>query len=157
MQTKNLMKPISTLVLFIFLSLQSFSQSLEGEWKGSYTYGKGSSFSDFDMPVNINSPISLYFKLNKDSSYNVYSYSKGKNIAGKDTIVVCKVLYSKTAPDSLYLEETQVLKPLNAEPACFQKMYLKIKREKRLTLLEGTWESEIDCDNSGKIKFIKKD
>ncbi len=151
------MKIRTTLILFIILSQQTFSQSLEGEWKGSFTYGKGASFSDFDMPVNTSSPVSLYFKLNKDSSYNVYSYSRGKNIAGKDTIIVCKVLYRKTAPDSLYLEETNVLKPLNAEPACFQKMYLKIKREKKFTILEGIWESEIDCDNSGKIKFIKKD
>ena len=148
---------ISTLIFSTFLFFQSFSQSLEGEWKGSYAYAKQTYFSDFDMPVDKKSPIKLYFKLNTDSSYSIYSYSKGKDIAGKDTIVVCKVLYKKTSSDSLYLEETAVLKPSNAEPACFQKMYLKIKREKKLTILEGTWKSEGECNSSGKIKFTKKD
>lgn len=148
---------ISTLIFSTFLSLQCFSQSLEGEWKGSYAYEKLIYFSDFDIPVDKKNPIKLYFKLNPDSSYSIYSYSKGKDIAGKDTIVVCKVLYRKTSSDSLYLEETAVLKPSNAEPACFQKMYLKIKREKKLTILEGTWKSEGECNSSGKIKFTKKD
>jgi hypothetical protein len=71
--------------------------------------------------------------------------------------VVCKVQYQRKSADSLYLEETQVLKPKNATQACFQKMYLKIRREKKLTILEGTWKSEGDCNNSGNIKFIKKD
>jgi hypothetical protein len=153
----NFMKAISTLIFFTCLSLQSFSQSLEGEWKGSFTYGKRVYFSDYDMPVDISNSISLYFKLNKDSSYTVYSYSRGKDVAGKDTIVVCKVLYRKTSPDSLYLEETEVLKPANAEAACFQKMYLKIKKEKKLTVLDGTWQTEKECKDSGKIKFIRKD
>lgn len=150
-------KTISTLFLSAFLFLQSASQSLEGEWKGSYAYDKLTYFSDFDIPVDKKNPINLYFKFNADSSYSIYSYSKGKDIAGKDTIVVCKVLYKKTSSDSLYLEETEVLKPSNAEPACFQKMYLKIKREKKLTILEGTWKSEGECNSSGKIKFTKKD
>jgi hypothetical protein len=144
------MKAITTFILFIFLSFLSFSQSLEGEWKGSFT-------TEWDIPIDIASPIKLYFKINKDSSYAVYSYSKGHDVNGKDTIVVCKVQYQRKSADSLYLEETQVLKPKNATQACFQKMYLKIRREKKLTILEGTWKSEGDCNNSGNIKFIKKD
>jgi hypothetical protein len=144
------MKGISTLILFIFISLQCFSQSLEGEWKGYFT-------RELDIPVDITSPIKLYFKLNKDSSYTVFSYSKGHDADGNDTIVVCKVLYRKTSADSIYLEESQVLKPKKAPNACLQKMYLKIRREKKLTILEGTWQTEKECKGTGKIKFIKKD
>jgi hypothetical protein len=143
------MKIISTIVLFIFLSLRCFSQSLEGEWKGSYDI-------DLDVPVSVTRPIKLYFVLNKDSSYNVYSYSKGQDLDRRDTIIVCKVLYKKISEDSLYLEEIQVLKPKNAAPSCFQKMYLKIKRKDRSILLEGTWQSEKKCNSSGKIRFTKK-
>jgi len=153
----NFMKAISTFIFFSFLWLTSLSQSLEGEWKGSFTYGNESYFSDFDIPVAISNSISLYFKLNKDSSYTIYSYSKGKDHKGKDTIVVCKVLYQRNAADSLYLEETEVLRPVKAEQACFQKMYLNIRRKNKSTVLEGTWKSEGECNNSGKIKFTKKD
>jgi hypothetical protein len=144
------MKTISFLFIFLFLSLPCFSQSLEGEWKGSFS-------TELDIPIDIPSPIKLYFKLNKDSSYTVYSYSKGHDQKGNDTIVVCKVLYQRTAADSLYLEETLVLKPENARSSCFQKMYLSIKREKAATILEGTWKTGNECNSNGKIKFIKKD
>jgi len=109
------------------------------------------------MPIDIANPIKLYFKLNKDSSYNVYSYSKGHDHKGRDTIVVCKVLYERKSADSIYLEETQVLKPKNAPSACFQKMYLKIRREKNLSILEGTWKTGKDCNSTGNIRFTKKD
>jgi hypothetical protein len=144
------MKTISSLIFFIFLSLLSFSQSLEGEWKGSFS-------TELDIPIDIDSPIKLYFKLKKDSSYSVYSYSKGHDHKGKDTVVVCKVLYQRTTADSVYLEETEVLKPANASPACFQKMHLTIRREKRSTILEGTWKSGNPCNNGGKIRFKKQD
>lgn len=144
------MRSLSTLVLFIFISCPCFSQSLEGEWKGSYDI-------DFDVPVSIGRPIKLYFVLNKDSSYKVYSYSKGKDGDGRDTIIVCKVLYKRTAEDSLYLEEIEVLKPKNAGQNCFQKMYLKIKRKDRSILLEGTWTSTKECFGTGQIRFTKKE
>ena len=143
------MKPISTLILFIFLSLQSFSQSLEGEWRGSYYIEFGIGYP------TITHPITLYFVLNKDSSYTIYSYSKGKDVDGNDTIVVCKVVSKKTSAHSLYLEETQVLRPVDAPVACFQKMYLDISKEDKLSILSGTWKSESYCNHSGKISFTK--
>lgn len=143
------MKTISTLILFIFLSLQSFSQSLEGEWRGSYYIEFG-----IDYPT-ITHPITLYFVLNKDSSYTIYSYSKGKDVDGNDTIVVCKVVYKKTSARSLYLEETQVLRPIDAPATCFQKMYLDVRREDKLSILTGTWKSESYCNHNGKIRFTK--
>lgn len=142
------MKTIAAMLLFIFLSLRCFSQSLEGEWKGSFT-------TDFDI-IEFPNPIKLYFVLNKDSSYTVYSYSLGQDDKRRDTIIVCKVLYNKISEDSLYLEEIQVLKPINKTQTCFQKMYLKIKRKENSIMLEGTWESEKECYSSGKIRFTKK-
>jgi hypothetical protein len=144
------MKTISTLILFIFISLQSFSQTLEGEWRGSYDIVSNSPYPSVDMPIT------LYFVLNKDSSYTIFSYSWGRDKWGDDTIVVCQVLYKMTSANSIYLEETQVLRPEKAKPACFQKMYLNIRREDKLSILEGTWKSENKCNSSGKIKFIKK-
>jgi hypothetical protein len=144
------MKLISILVLFIFISCQCFSQSLEGEWKGSYDI-------DLDVPVSLTRPIKLYFVLNKDSSYKVYSYSKGKDLDRRDTIIVCKVLYNRISEDSLYLEEIEVLKPTNPGESCHQKMYLKIKRKDKSLLLEGTWQSvKKECSSSGQIRFTKK-
>ena len=147
------MRVISTLIIFIFLSFQSFSQSLEGEWRGSYDIEYGLSYP------KITRPITLYFVLNKDSSYTIYSYSRGKDIDGSDTIVVCKVayklVYKKTRLRSLYLEETQILRPVNAPITCFQKMYLDVRREDKLSILAGTWKSEDDCNNNGKIRFTK--
>lgn len=143
------------MLLSLFLSLLSFSQSLEGEWRGSYDI-------EYSMPFQKTTrPISLYFVLNKDSSYTIYSYSGGKDINGNDTVVVCKVAYKvkykRGKIRSLYLEETEVLKPLNAQPACFQKIYLDVRNEDSLSTLTGFWKSGGDCNNNGKIRFTKKE
>jgi len=142
------MKLISILVLCIFISCQCFSQSLEGEWEGTYDI-------DFGLPDMFATPTKLVFVLDKDSSYKVYSYSKGKDINNRDTIIVCKVLYNRVSEDSLYLEETEVLKPAYAKQDCLQKMKLRVKRRNRSIQLTGTWQSA-ECNTHGQIRLTKK-
>lgn len=141
------MKTFSILTLIISCSFHCSSQSLEGEWRGSYQI-------DYTLP---SIPIKLYFTLNKDSSYNIFSYSKGQDSKGRDTILVCKVLYKFLTKDSIQLEETEILKPKNALPACFQKMSLVLKRNDNSTELDGTWEHvSKECTGYGPIHFVKK-
>lgn len=109
-----------------------------------------------EIPFETTDPIKLYFKLNGDSTYTVYSYSKGHTSKNKDTIVVCKVSYQRRSATSLYLEETEVLLPKGAPGSCFQKMDLNIRQENNSTIMQGTWKSGNECNNSGKIKFVRK-
>ena len=141
------MKLISFFVFFIVLSYSSMSQSLKGEWVGR--------FKDND---DNNYRIKLFFIQNKDSSYNVFSYSKGQDIYGHDTIVVCKVMYKTLNDGSIFLEETKVLKPEKvASNICLQKMNLSLYIEGNEKRLEGTWENTSKkCGLNGSISFLKK-
>ena len=139
------------LTLFLSISLTSFGQTFEGEWNGTYE-GNFYKFTN----VTYSSPIKLYFKLNMDSSYSVYSYSKGQNLKGRDTTIVCKVVYTFTGKDSLYLEEVEILKPQKIAPTCLQKMKLQIVQENSVILLNGTWSSDSEECGNGTIRFRKK-
>ena len=140
------------LISIYFLSSISYGQSLEGEWKGTFE----THFFKFTNVIN-SSPIKLYFKLNSDSSYNVYSYSKGLDAKRRDTIIVCKVYYKMIGSDSIHLEETEIIKPQNAQSACLQKMKLKIVEKATEILLNGTWTSDSsECDQYGTITFRQK-
>ncbi len=135
--------------LFVLSFFTGSSQSLAGEWSGSFTDDKYDSYP-LKEPRII--PIKLYFVLNKDSSYNVYSYS-----SGYDTTVVSEVGYELIGEDSIYLEEKKVLLPKKIEIGCFQKMFLKIHKKKNTIYLRGEWE----CINgktwsSGTMRFSKK-
>ncbi len=145
------MKKLLLLSLVFACCIPLYAQSLEGEWRGSY-------YSNSDIGITgISNPITLYFVLNKDSSYNIFSYSRGYDAAGNDTVVVCKVRYKKTAVNSFCLEETQVLLPKDAPASCFQSMTLELSKTKKMTVLEGTWKTDKACGSSGSIKFVKKD
>ncbi|MGG9970152.1 hypothetical protein ACQ33O_00040 [Ferruginibacter sp. SUN002] len=129
-------------ILFIFSFLHSWSQSLSGEWKGSFTD---------DQNLDKEFPIKLYFQQDKDSSYNIYSYSKGI-----DTIVVCSMAYTFSG-DSVFLQEKEILKPKKVNAVCLQKMFLKLKSNKSGYTLEGNWECLLGRSYGyGKIYFTKK-
>lgn len=145
-------KPIILFAYGIFFSSLIFSQSLEGEWKGSFFTN-----TEFVSMRAIASPIKLYFKPYDDSLYNVYSYSRGFDARDRDTIIVCKVNYRFIGKDSLYLEEVEILKPKKAKPTCFQKMYLKLSKEGEILILSGTWKSDDKiCSSDGTISFKKQ-
>jgi len=148
------MKILPLLILITFLGLSSYSQLLKGEWEGYYVLKK------------IQHPIFLEFVLNTDSSYSVYSYSKGglrltnqgnKIYFKRDSVVVCKVYFKFLNADSIYLEEIEVIEPKSDIGSCFQKMNLKIKIEPNKLLLVGNW-SGTGCSHRsfGDITFWKK-
>ncbi len=145
------MKFSSFLTLIISISLNSIGQTFEGEWNGTFE----SNFNKFTN-ITITSPIKLYFKLNMDSSYTVYSYSKGQNSKKRDTTIVCKVDYKFVGKDSIYLEEVEILKPEKVAPTCLQKMKLKIVSENDAISLHGSWNSDGEECGSGSIRFRKK-
>jgi hypothetical protein len=125
------MKFSSILLLSFFLSNHSFSQSLEGEWRGSFV-------GEFmgEKPT----AFALHFKLNKDSTYKVYSYSLLYNptLEVSETVVsevLCKII----SADSIYLEEIKQVKP-KGSPGCMQKFFLTLRQKKDKSLLEGRWE-----------------
>ena len=145
------MKLCLFITAFIFCALPiCFGQSFEGVWKGKFqteAYLYGSNYA----------PINLYFQWNKDSSYTVYSFCKGyDDVKDRDTTIVCSVNYTFVGTDSVYLEETAVLKPKTATSSCLQKMKFRIKETEKETTLTGTWESAGDCGQGGKMSFWRK-
>jgi hypothetical protein len=136
------------IILFIstISTFQAYSQLLQGEWEGNFTEN-GTVW-----------PIYLDFKLNADSSYTVYSYSKSKTVNGTDSVVTCLVYYKFLSQDSLYLEEIEVIEPIKYPTvSCFQKMILQIKPRKKFIELVGQWESTTTiCNSSGEINFRRK-
>ena len=124
----------------------SYSQLLNGEWKGSL----GSEFPS--SPYS--SEIKLFFQSVGDTNYKIYSYCRGRKSTGEDTIVVAKVTYKQITKDVIHLEETEVVKPRQVVNNCLVIMDLKILKDKDETILSGTWQS--DCYISGTIVFRKK-
>lgn len=124
----------------------SKSQILDGEWKGYLVY-------DNEWPKH-EEQIKLHIQLLKDSTYKIFSYCKGVNKNGEDTVVIAKVIYNNPSFDSLNLEEIEVVKPKEAPNNCLVKMKLKILRTKNQVLLSGKWNS--DCSSFGSVTLIRK-
>ena len=151
------MKLLLILLSFNLFSYTGFTQSLQGEWNGSFTYA----YIDPKMPYYTfqqdQTPIKIVFALNTDSSYSVYSYSEGKSSRGRDTTIVCAIFYKRISSDSVYLEEMRMIKPEDLPIECMQKMYLKLDKRKRGLTLEGTWKTNPDkCGTSGEIRLYRK-
>jgi|GEM_PF-3062846 len=151
------MKRSILILSFIFFIGHAFSQSLAGDWKGKFeTTVSGGFILPSDFQEKNFTAIALRFILNQDSSYSVYSFTKGARPGQQDTIVVCKIA-SRISGDSVFLEEVRVIVPADYPTPCFQKMFLKIRRTKRSTELNGTWESVGEkCASEGRIFFTKQ-
>ncbi|MES2431540.1 MAG: hypothetical protein V4556_11420 [Bacteroidota bacterium] len=141
------MKFILLTLLCTSLFFAGFCQTFLGEWSGSFTDNLNDNYSYKEYPIK------LYFVLNKDSSYKVYSYSKGF-----DTIVVCNLSYVLSGKDSIYLEETKIVQPNTAvSNVCLQKMSLRFSKNKQSFALNGFWECSSGKEYGyGNINFIKK-
>lgn len=150
------MKELILYLHLILLPSICFSQSLVGDWKGKYFITSNDGYSTPSSIADKSIEIKLRIILNEDSSYSVFSYSGGRNLKNKDTTVICNVI-GQLIKDSVYLEEIEVLMPKNITPMCFQKMYLKIIRRKKVTELRGLWKNEYgNCNSGGTISFWKK-
>ncbi len=139
------MKFILIITILTLLTTTARSQGFEGEWNCFFW--------------NINSPkanpIKLKFTWNKDSTYDIKSYSPGKTINGTDTPVVCNVAYLVNGYDSITLQETVILEPMTPENTCLQIMTLKIVMRKKKAILKGKWQG-VECFTFGDIRFEKK-
>jgi hypothetical protein len=139
-----------------FLAVNGYSQSLEGVWKGRFETSQ-----NISIRVPRNTPYSstvmvLRFHWNQDSSYTVYSYTKGLNASGQDTTVICKVR-GEFSKDSVFLEETDIESPKQFVRLCFQKMFLKLRSRKRIMELSGVWKCASDkALSSGPVYFWKR-
>jgi hypothetical protein len=139
---------IVLLILSILCCSSANAQVFQGTWKGIYITSDGAFWDS----------IKLDCKWNPDKTYSIKSYTKGKNISGKDTIVVCNVEYKIISPDSLVLTETEILQPTGISPGiCFQTMELKYSSQHHfLKNLIGKWYCKPEkSKGSGFIRLQK--
>jgi hypothetical protein len=128
------MKSIPVFLFIFLISFNCFSQSLEGEWEGTFTLSNPTTNLP-SLPFIMGGYVFLKFILNEDSTYTVYTSYKGG-----DTMNIFEVLYKRISKDSIYLQETKAIKPkYNQMPKCFQKMYLKINQRKKTIDLIGSF------------------
>ena len=147
------MKQLLFYTIFSILFLNSFSQSLEGKWDGSFT-----AYLPLTTTVNTyyRNNIQLEIILDKDSTYTIYTYSGEPYARGHFADHKCEITYAMLSGDSLIMVETKVVQPENIK-TCLKTMNLKIVKRKKYIALEGSWQTNTeDCDNKGEIKFLKK-
>jgi hypothetical protein len=149
------MRRYSLFIIALLAFCQSNGQLLQGRWEGNFIEN-GNKY-----------PIRIDFILNPDSTYSVYSYSEGDVIFDfkrkgsinliRDSQIVCKVFYKFSPPDSVYLEEFEVIQPQNLSQNRLQTMYLQIKKHNNKIELAGKWETDSGTStSSGKITLSKK-
>ena len=119
------------------------AQGFEGVWRGSFNIVHGIQWC----------PINLLFKWNKDSTYDIFSFSQGKTIQGADTTVACAVEMWVKSFDVIILQEYAIIEPLKYQHSCLQKMKLKLIKRKDKIFLRGTWDD--NCATSGTVRFEK--
>jgi hypothetical protein len=141
------MKPLCLLVIAFLFSGLSFSQSLEGEWRGSFT----------DATIaESKTPFALYFKLEKDSSYTVYTYTQTYEAwDGAYLTVVCQATCNIISTDSVLIEEFKQVKPKSSQDPGFQKLHLVIRTQDNKRIMEGWWEW-VDNKYGGTILLTKR-
>ncbi|MFN0081994.1 MAG: hypothetical protein ACKVOM_05700 [Ferruginibacter sp.] len=137
---------LTTLIVLFYSS--SDAQVFEGTWQGIYITSDATFWDS----------IKLDCKWNPDKSYSIKSYTKGKNMHGKDTIIVCKVEYKIISRDSLVLYETEILEPLGTNPGiCFQTMELKYQLGHHLQKnLVGKWYCKPKKNKGGGFLRLQK-
>ena len=145
------MKYFFSLFLIWGISNHCYSQLLVGKWKGSFS-------TNYDgREMQTYSPIELEFIISNDTSYKVFCYSQGHSLKKVVDWLTSTVYYDLLAKDSIYLSEIKIVAPLDANPKCLKKMYLRIINRNNRVRLEGVWESFADeCKVSGTINFWRK-
>ncbi len=133
-------------LIFLFSILQPLNaQNLEGRWKGVYD----------THPTFFEGYVLLVIKLLPDSTYEIHSYTPIITNGKIDTMLVCKVNFTKLKKNYFKFQEVQ---SDNALRENLQTMYLKFKTRKGKLTLEGKWESATDNRyGKGMITFTKVD
>jgi hypothetical protein len=149
-----ILKSIKVFLLTIsgfIITLNVYSQSLEGIWKGSFT-------ARFPGIETVNSAwlnkMKVEIVLNPDSTYSVYTHSGDPFVRGDYTNRICRANYLMDST-SLFLQESVVLSPANGT-ACFKSMTLSLTVKKNTMSLIGPWvSSSSTCNDNGEISLTK--
>ena len=147
------MRVISVLALLFLLSLKSYSQNLQGEWKGTFT-----AYLPSTTIVNqyYKNEIKIEIVQNTDSTYSIFSYAGDPYVRGHHTDYKCEIAYIMVSDNAIILEEAKVVSPEGIKK-CLKKMNLKIVTRKKSISLEGFWQTNSDgCNNEGEIRVSKK-
>lgn len=129
------------------------AQSLQGNWKGSYT-----ALTPKTDVVNVTTfnDISLDISVNSDSTYSITSISVSPYDHGDITKHKCSVQYYNTGSDLLLINEIKVLDPANGD-FCLKHMSLQIiKRKKKIELVGAWYTTSPTCNDRGDVRFYKK-
>ena len=147
------MKSILFIITYCFVTVNVFSQSLEGVWKGSFT-----AYLPMTKTVNnyYENNLKIEFLLNKDSTYSIYSYAGEPYTRGGFTDYVCDMSYLMIDENNIFLKEIGIVKTPN-KITCLKSMNLKISQRKKNITMEGVWQTDSnDCDNRGEIRLSRK-
>jgi hypothetical protein len=147
------MRLIFVLALLFLVFLKSYSQNLQGEWKGTFT-----AYLPSTTIVNqyYKNEITIEIIQNTDSTYSIFSYAGDPYVRGHHTDYKCEIEYIMVSDNTIILEEAKVVSPEGVNK-CLKKMNLKIVTRKKSISLEGSWQTNSgDCNNEGKIQVSKK-
>ncbi len=124
-----------------------FSQSLEGEWKGYFTYNE-------DRPED---KIQIFIQFTKidDTTFEgvsktIYKFSKKKG----DT-AICVLRGGFYEENILLLEETRTLRDFSNSGGCLQLMKLYYTEKQKYIELKGDWYTEDVKCGSGQIYLTR--
>lgn len=153
-------------IIFVLVCLAntSFSQNLEGEWRGHYI-----NKVTFTSKINSSVPITLKFIKQPDDTYIAHTYTEMIELIDekifRDT-TICIARIENLNQKVFYVEEHIVLQrstlkyknnvPQSASvPVCFQRMEFKYKLKKDGEYLVGKWTTiAFGCwDESGSIEL----
>lgn len=122
------------------------AQILTGRWEGSFRTG-----------IAIDVPISIEFKLNADSTYSIYTYTRFNTSEQYNQEVIAEADYDLVGTYSIYITEIAVVNGDGAANPCFQRMRLRFRKNKKIMLLEGAWNAVgRNCYGEGRILLTKK-
>ncbi len=141
------MKSLAFLFIVFLFSSPSFSQSLEGEWRGSFT----------DATIaEMKTTYALYFTQKKDGSYKVHTYTRNFDPRdGAYLTVVCEAACIIISADSLIIEELKQVQPKSSQDPGFQILHLIIRTKDNKRIMEGWWEW-VDKKYGGTIILTKR-
>jgi len=130
---------IFVFLYFIFSNLSfAHGQSLSGKWEGWYLSSKDTVIMKINFILN-----------DDDSTYAVYDFTKYGDYKS-----VCRMHYQFLGKDSIYLEETGIVRA--TEPSSdftLQNMTLKISKD--FKSMEGKWKDNSAKKWEGRVYFVK--
>lgn len=141
------MKKTALLFVLLLISVVSFSQSLEGEWKGYFTYNEAQDEDQIQIVIQ--------FKKINDTTFEGVSKTIVKYSKKESDTALCILKGGFHESNILLLEETRPLKDFKNSDGCLQLMKLYYTRKKKYIELKGDWFTENAKCGSGQIRLTK--